>query len=628
MTAGGLLLQVLKETGLRGQKAPAALASPPRTEGGNPHGSSSGQHSSVVPALQPLQLILEPHIEPWHVSRTADIGNVQAVDPATDLLAATHPAHSAQGSSADSATSEVTTALQTASSHQGQGGAMGCATPATPASATAGTAIGGAAADAPEHASEQQDAAHVSPAVQSPPNADWAPGDAVKSMQQEDAAAEDGLKAGDIMQDHTEQQLTRAPESGSKQPQPSWAAHATDSQPPNLASEAEGADGMASGEMPAAWQEQLLDQHQQRESWADTITGGASDQDVQHENQETGAPTSRGSFADAHGRRGGSAPTAAASAPPHNAMPWAEGMNPGAAKLPDTTDPTAAIAHQESGQAAAALAKALGDGATDAERPQPDNSAFEQQLQTHHSLASWQADALAPWAPQVTDTGAHSWQLQPVLQSSGPDAGAEWQQEAKDVQHATAAGSAAMESDSSSLPAPRQQLEVGAAGAAAEQRAQRRSLLDHFHQEEQHADQLQQRAGLTSDSRFEPQPAAGQLDAQRQPSPLAPFDQHQQVEDYSLPQRSDAEPQHTSQLPMHAQALASPHAEPPAAAVQPSDGAAPAPALHTDWAALDAASAGRATSPGSLCSSADSGSVASSRPDASDAEPAQVSTGM
>ena len=632
MTAEGLSLQVLRGTGVRGQKAPAALASLPRTEGGNP-GSSSGQLSSVVPALQPLQLTHEPHIEPWRVRCAANIGNVQAVDPVADLSAAKQPAHSAQGSSADSAAPEVTMALQTLSLHGGQDGGVGCATPPTAASAAADTAIVGATADAPEHASEQQDAAHVSPVVQRPPDADWAPDDEVKPMQQADTAAEDEAKADDIMQDPTEQQLTRAPASGSEQPRPSWAAHATESQPPDLASEPQGADSMASSEVPAAWQQQLPEQHQQQKSQAGWNLGGSNDQHAQHENQEIRASSTSGSLADADGHQGGAGPTAAASAPPHDAVLWAAGVSvPGAAMALDPADPTAAIAGQESGQDAAALAKTLGDGATDAERQQPDASAFEQPLQTHHSLAPWQADALASWAPQVTDTGAHSWQTEPAVQSSGPDAGTEWQQEAKDAHHTTAIGSIAIGPDAFSLLAPRQQLAVGASDDAAEQTAQRRSWLERSDQEHEHADQLQQGAGLTSDSGFEPQPAAVQLNAQRQPSPLAPFDLHQQVEDYTLPQQSDVGAQHTSQLPMHAQSLALPHAEPPAAPVQPSDGATPAPASHTDWAALDAASAGRATSAGSVCSSAAGSTVGSSsgssRPDASDAEPAQVSSGM
>ena len=235
MTAEGLSLQVLEGTGLRGQKAPAALASLPRTEGGTVHSSSSGQLSSVVPALQPLQLTHEPHIQPWHVSCAADIGNVQAVDSVADLLAAMQPAHNAQGSSADSAASEVTTALQTLNSHHGQAGVFGCATPATAASATAATAFGGAAADAFEHAGEHQDAAHVLPAVQSPPHADWTPDDASSPRQQAYTAAEDGPKANDIMRDHTEQQLILAPEAGSEQPQPSWAADTTALQPSTLA---------------------------------------------------------------------------------------------------------------------------------------------------------------------------------------------------------------------------------------------------------------------------------------------------------------------------------------------------------------------------------------------------------
>lgn len=631
VTAEGLSLQVLKDTGLRGQKAPAVLASLPRTtEGGNPHGSSGGQLSSVVPALQPVQLTHEPHIEPWHVSCAADIGNVQAVDPVADLSAAMQPAHSSQGSSADSAASEVTTALQTLSLHQGEDGVFGCATPATAASTAADTAIGGAAADASEHASEHQDAAHVSPAFQSPPDADWAPDDAASPMQQADTSAEDGPKADDIMQDHTEQQLTRASESGSEQTQRTWAAHTIEPQPPDLASQAEGTDGMASSEVPAAWQEQLLDQHQQREPPAGTKTAGSTDQDVQRDNQETGAPTMSSSLANTDGRQGGAGPTAAASAPCLTATPWAAGVSDlGAADLPGPADPAAAIAEQPSGQDAAAPAKALNEGAANAEIQRPDGSAPEQPVETHESPAPQQAGALVSRAPQATDTGAHSWRSQPDVQPSGPGARTEWQQAAGDAQHTTAIGGVAIESDASSLSAPRQQLEVGVSDAAAEQTAQRRSWLERSDQEHEHADQQQQRAGLTPDSRLEPQPAAVQLDAQRQSGPLSPVDQQQQVEHHSLPQQSDAGPQHTSQLPMHAQALASPHAEPPAAPVQPSDGAALAPASHTDWDALDAAPAGRrATSAGSVCSSASGGSVGSSRPDASDAEAAQVSTRM
>ena len=541
MTAEGLSLQVLRGTGLRGQKAPAALASLPRTEGGSLHGSSSGQLSSVVPALQPLQLTHEPHIEPWHVSHAADIGNVHAADPVADLSAAMQPAHSDQRSSADSAASEVTMALQTASLHECQDGDVGCATSDTVASAAANAAIGSAAAIAPELTGLHHEPAGVLAAAQSPCDADWAPDDAASPMQQADAIPEDGPRADDIMQDPTEQQLTQAQESGSEHPQPSWAADASESQPQDVASEAEGADATASSEVPAAWQQQLPEQHQQWESHAGVNFGGPTDQHVQHENQEIRPSTTSGSLADADGRQGGAGPTATASAPPHNAMPWAAGVkDPGDARLPDPADPAAASALRESGQDAAALAKALGDGAADAGSQQPTYSAFEQPFQTHHSLAPWQADAMAPWAPQATDTGAHSWRSQPAVQSSGPDAGTMWQQEAKDAQHATPAGSSAMESDPSSLSAPRQQLELGAPDDAAAQTVQRRSWLERSDQEHEHADHLQQRAGLTSDSRFEPQPAAVQLAAQQQPSSLSPVDQQKQVEDYSLPQRSTA----------------------------------------------------------------------------------------
>jgi hypothetical protein len=581
-----------------------------------------------MPALQPVQLTHEPHIEPWHVSRAADINNVQAVDPVASLLAAKQPPHSTQSSSADSAAPKVTTALQTISLHRGQDGIFGCATPATAASAADDTAIGCAAADAPEHASEHQDAAHVSPAFQSLHDADWAPDDAASPMQQADTAAEDGPEADDIMQDLTEQQLTRA-QSGSEQPQPSWAAHATELQPPDPASEPQGVDSMASSEVPAAWQQQLPEQHQQQKSQAGVNLGGSIDQHEQHENQEIRASTTSGSLVDADGRQGGAGPTAAASAPPLTVTPWAVGISDrGAADLPGPADPAAAIAEQTSGQHAAMPVKALNDGAANAESQRPDSSAYEQLFETLDSPAPEQAGTLVSRAPQASDTGAHSWQSEPAVQPGGPDAGTEWQQEAGDAQHTTAAGSVAIECDASSLSAPRHQLELGASDAAAEHTAQRRSWLERSDQEHEHADQLQQRAGLTSDSRFEPQPAAGQLDAQQQSGYVSPVEQQQQVEHYFLPQQPDAAAQHTSQLPMHAQSLASPHAELPAAAVQPSDGAAPAPASHTDWAAIDAASAGRATSAGSLCSSADSGSVASSRPDASDAEPAQVSTGM
>ena len=628
MTAEGLSLQVLEGTGLRGQKAPAALASRPRTEGGTPHSSSSGQLSSVVPALQPLQLTHEPHIQPWHVSCAADIGNVQAVDSVADLLAAMQPAHNAHGSSADSAASEVTTALQTSNSHHGQAGVFGCATPATAASATADTAVGGAAADAFEHAGEYQDAAHVLPAVQSPPHADWTPDDASSPRQQADTAAEDGPKANDIMRDHTEQQLIHAPEAGSEQPQPSWAADATALQPSTLALEAEGADANASSEVPAAGQDQPPEQHQQRESCVGTITTGALDHDVQHENQLAGFPPTSGSFAGTDGHQSGTTPTAAASAPPLTAMTWAAGMlAPGAARMPGPADPAAADAEQLYGQTAARLAEPLNHGAAVAEIQQPGGPAHEQPAEAHNSPGPQPAGAPVPRAPQGPDSGAHSWRPQPAVQSSGPDAGTERQQEAKDAQHATAAGSIAMNSDPSSLSAPQQQLVLGASDEAAEQTAQPRSWLERSDQEHEHADQLQQRAGLTSDSRFEPQPAAVQLDAQRQSGSLSPVAQQQQVEGYSALQQSDADAQHTSQLPMHAQSLTSPHAEPPAVPVQPSDSAALAP--HADWAVHDAASAGRASSAGSACSSdtgSSVGSSGSSRPDASDAEAAQVRT--
>ena len=594
-----LLLQVLRPIGLRVQEASATLAMLPRTAGSKQYSSSSGWLSAAVPALQQPPQILEPPI-PWHGSPAANLRESQdQIIPGELSAAAMQPATGAQDSASDNTASAVVTASpQTAGARTHEDFDASCTASSSAALVATDAANGAASGDAPVH--ELHDAASMSAALQGLSMADWAPIDADKPAQQAGTAAGDGSAADGIMQDRTQQQPTHVPDAYDVEPVASQAAGMARRQPANLALEAQGADGVVP---PTEMQPPQQDQQQQ--SCAVLDTGGSLPCDVHLQHTEADNPPSSGTVADLEGHPRATTFDATASTPTPAAQPAAVSMpQQGTPRPAPPADAAADIAGSSSDQDASAPAGALSDATTDAEAHHSADEVDAQPADNHHiSFAQQASPPVVLPATQAFDTAVRGLLSEPAVQASGPHALPQQEQGAIDTQHAAA------EADSDTVSAPEQQLDAGAVQTMPEHGAQQLSFSDQYAQELQQTEQLQQKpdlqvheTSLTPDSRSEPQPAAVQLDTQQLSEFPSPMGQQQAEE--CLPQASDADLQELGQQLTPDQLSDMQHADLQAAPVQPSDGPASTVTSHTDWAALDAASAGRATSADSTCSSA------------------------